>query len=189
MAKHSQPYEDNIKRHVRDFVALDPLITIGNLTKKVSERLNHNFDPRYIAKMRLKVEKQSLVQVDMMQVEDRLKFTRENYRMVRERLMKIIYWEADPENPLARPPANKDVIEAAKNIVMMDLALFQAEMANGLYKKPIEEIAKNIHYEPLPGELRTVIISSWTRGGFLPKSTIEKMVPLLEHATTDGGAA
>lgn len=31
---------------------------------------------------------------------------------------------------------------------MKDLALLQAEAAAGLYRKPIEEIAKAIHYEP-----------------------------------------
>ena len=44
--------------------------------------------------------------------------------------------------------------------------------------------------EPLPGEVRTVIISSWVRGGLLPKSVIEQMVPALPtHAATDGAAA
>jgi hypothetical protein len=39
-------------------------------------------------------------------------------------------------------PANRDVNEAAKNIVMMDLAILQAEAAAGMYKKPIEVLAK-----------------------------------------------
>lgn len=190
MAKHSQPYEDNIKRIIRDIMALDPLITVGKLNEQVSARLNHSFDQRYISKLANKVERQSVAQADHMKVEERLNFTRENYRMVRERLLKIIYWEPAAENPGERRPANKDVIEAAKNIVMMDLALFQAELANGLYKKPITEIAKTFTYEPLPGEVRTVIIASWMRGGLLPQATVEEMVPALPaHAATDGATA
>jgi hypothetical protein len=34
---------------------------------------------------------------------------------------------------------------------MLDLALLKAEIECGLYKKPIEEIAKSFSYEPLPG--------------------------------------
>jgi hypothetical protein len=76
-----------------------------------------------------------------------------------------------------KPPLNKDVIEAAKNVVMMDLALLQAEIANGMYKKPIDAIAKEIKYDPVPDDVRVVIIASWMRGGLLSPATIERMVP------------
>jgi hypothetical protein len=60
-------------------------------------------------------------------------------------------------------------------------------MAAGIYKKPIEAIAKEIHYERLPGEVRTVIISRWMRGGLLPQQVIEQIAPVLPtQATTDG---
>jgi hypothetical protein len=74
-------------------------------------------------------------------------------------LLKIVYWKPeDSESGIARP-ATKDRVEAAKNVVMMDLALLSAEIANALYKKPIAVIAKEIHYEPLPEEMRAVIIA------------------------------
>jgi hypothetical protein len=72
---------------------------------------------------------------------------------------------------------NKDVIEAAKNLVMMDLALLSAEIANGMYTKPPDVLAKEFRYDPLPDEVRTVIITSWKRGGLLPASVVEQMVP------------
>src|SRR5258708_30440016 len=105
-------------------------------------------------------------------------FTRENYRMMREELLKIVYWkDGDPvPKPLAR-----DKVEAAKNVVMLDLALLSAEIANGMYKKPLEALAREIHYEPLPDEIRTVIIASWRRGGLLPPATIEQIVPVKIH--------
>jgi hypothetical protein len=59
---------------------------------------------------------------------------------------------------------------------MLDLALLKAEIECGLYKKPIEEIAKTIHYEPLPGEVRAVVIAAWSRGGLLPREDVEMMV-------------
>ena len=60
---------------------------------------------------------------------------------------------------------------------MMDLALLQAEAAAGLYKKPIEVLTREIHYEPLPPEVRMVIIAAWKRGGMLPMATVEEIVP------------
>lgn len=67
--------------------------------------------------------------------------------------------------------------EAAKNIVMMDLAILSAEAAAGMYKKPVEMLAKQIQYEPLPPEVRMIVIAAWERGGLLPKATVERMVP------------
>jgi hypothetical protein len=75
------------------------------------------------------------------------------------------------------------VIEAAKNIVIMDLALLSAEIANGMYKKPVEVLAREIHYEPLPPEVRTIVIAALTRGGLLPAATVERMVPVEPKAT------
>jgi hypothetical protein len=104
-------------------------------------------------------------------------FTRENYRMMREELLKIVYWTPDDGLPGMPKPLARDRIEAAKNVVMMDLALLNAEIANGMYKKPVELLAKEIRYEPLPPEVRMVIIAAWTRGGLLPKVAIEQMIP------------
>jgi hypothetical protein len=55
-------------------------------------------------------------------------------------LLQILCWK--PEDG-GRPPSNRDVNEAAKNVVMMDLAILQAEAAAGMYKKPVEILAKD----------------------------------------------
>jgi hypothetical protein len=80
-----------------------------------------------------------LQEADRTKLEERIQFTRENYRMARERLLKILYWKSEDGG---KPPANRDVNEAAKNIVMMDLAILQAEAAAGMYKKPVEADAR-----------------------------------------------
>jgi len=85
--------------------------------------------------------------------------------MVREELLKILYWTPENAAPGVPKPLARDRIEAGKNVVMLDLAILSAEIANGVYKKPIEAMAREIHYEPLSGEIRTVIIASWMRGG------------------------
>jgi hypothetical protein len=177
MATYSHGYEENLKRAIRDAIAIDPIAGIHQLTDTLSKRLDHSFDPRYIKRLRDKVVRQNLVDLDRAKIEDRMASSRENYRLVREELMKILYWT--PENAVlgVAKPLAKDRVEAAKSIVMLDLALLSAEIANGLYKKPIEALAKEIHYEPLPDEVRAVIIASWKRGGLLPAATVEQMVP------------
>jgi hypothetical protein len=51
---------------------------------------------------------------------------------------------------------------------MLDLALLKAEIECGMYKKPIEVLAREVHYEPLPLEVCAVVIAEWTRGGIAP---------------------
>ena len=56
---------------------------------------------------------------------------------------------------------------------MLDLAVLNAEAAAGMYKKPIEAMAKEFHYDPLSDEVRMVVIAAWKRGGMLPTAVIE----------------
>jgi hypothetical protein len=88
--------------------------------------LHFKSSSKNIARLAFKVERRALQEADRTKREERVQFTRENYRIMRERLLKIIYWK--PEDS-SKPPASREVNEAAKNIVMMDLAILQAEAA------------------------------------------------------------
>jgi hypothetical protein len=174
------PVEEQIRRIIRDERAKDPLITCLGLEHALEKHFQRGFSYRYVAKLADKVARESLITADRMQIEERMNFTRENYRMMREELLKIVYWTPDTALPGMPNPLAKDRIEAAKNVVMMDLALLAAEIANGMYKKPIEMIAKEFRYDPLPDDVRTVIIASWKRGGMLPAAVVEEMVPAMQ---------
>ncbi len=110
-----------------------------------------------------------------------MNLTRENYRMMREELLKIAYWKpGDNEGASGMAcPRAQGRTEAAKNLVMMGLALLSAEIANRMYKKPMEALAKEIHYGPLSPDVRVAVIAAWTRGGLLPQAAIEQMVPMV----------
>jgi hypothetical protein len=176
------PVEEEIRRIVRDERAKDPLSTVAGLKHALEEHFQRGFSHQYVSKIADKVAREGLIEADRTQIEQRMNFTRENYRMMRDRMMKIIYWKPDELRPGERPPMNKDVIEAAKNVVMMDLALLSAEIANGMYKKPIDALAQEIRYDPVPDDVRLVMIASWKRGGLLPAATIETMVPKSMHS-------
>ena len=102
-----------------------------------------------------------------MRIEDRMKVTPENHRIARDELLKILH-SGEP---------SKDRVEAAKALVMLDLAVFKAEIETGMFKKPVDQLVKEFQYEPLPQEIRAVIVSAWTRGSLLPPAAIEPMVP------------
>jgi hypothetical protein len=166
--------EEQIRRVIRDARAKDPLISVAGLKDICEQHFDRGFSHQYISKLADKVAREALVTADRTKIEERLSFTRDNYRMMREELLKIVYWSEGGALPM---PRAQDRIEAAKSVVMMDLALLTAEIANGMYKKSIDAIAKEIRYDPLPDEIRVAIVASWKRGGLLPAETVEKMVP------------
>lgn len=172
-----QPFEEKIRHSIRDELAKKPTITMIGLKEQLEKQFGRDFHHTYVRKLTGKVRNEISHEIDTAKIEPRLASLRENYRVMREELLKIVYWTpADHKEGMPKPLA-RDRVEAAKSVVAMDLAILQAEAAAGLYKRPIEEMAKAIHYEPLPGEVRVAVIAAWQRGGLLPLATIEKMVP------------
>src|SRR5580693_6360246 len=139
--------EAELRREIRDARAIDPLISVSAFEQRLEKKFNRGFSYRYIAKLADKIARQALIEADRTQIEERLAFTRENYRVVRERLMKIVCWKDGDDG---KRPWPSEVTEAGKAVVAMDLAILKAEIENGLYKRPIEELVKEFRYEPLP---------------------------------------
>jgi hypothetical protein len=178
------PVEQEIRRAIRDERARDPIIPVTKLQEKLERHFNRTFARDYLSKMNEKVARETLVEIDRAKIEERIAFTRENYRMMRDELMKIVYWKPE-DNQVGLPkPLARDRVEAAKAVAMLDLALLKAEIECGIYKKPIEAIAKEFHYDPLPADVRIVVVERWRSFGLLPTAAIEKMVPLKEYANT-----
>ncbi len=137
--RYLPPFEEKIRHQIRDEMAKKPLITVMAIKERMEKVFGRGFDYTYIRKLTGKVRNEISYEIDHAKIEPRLAELRENYRMMRERLYKIVYWK--PEDG-GKPPINRDVNEAAKNIVMMDLAILQAEAAAGMYKKPVEGTRK-----------------------------------------------
>jgi hypothetical protein len=169
--------EEQIRRVIRDERAKDPLITVLGLEHALEKHFNRGFSHQYVSKIADKVAREGLMEADRTQIERRMQFTRENYRMMRERLLKVVYWTKETGEPGMKAPLPMDITEAAKTVVMLDLALLKAKIDTGMYKKPIEKLAADIRYEPLPPEIRAVILKRWLNFRFLPPATVEKMVP------------
>jgi len=82
--------DHKIRREIRDARAKDPLISVVDLQEQLEKQFNRTFSRKYIAKLAFKVERQALQEADRTKIEERIQFTRENYRMARERLLKIL---------------------------------------------------------------------------------------------------
>lgn len=182
------PVEEQIRRIIRDTRAKDPLITVSGLKAALEKHFGRGFSHQYVSKIADKVAREGLIEIDRAKIEERLASTRETFRISRERLIKIIYWSPQTAEPGIKAPLPMDQIEAAKSLAMLDLALLKAEIDCGMYKKPVEAIAKEFQYEPVPGEVRAVIIAAWQRGGLLPRATVEQMVPVAAPVAHGQGA-
>jgi hypothetical protein len=49
--------------------------------------------------------------------------------------------------------------------------------SRAIVSKLRKDIAKDFRYDPLPIEVRAVIVAARTRAGMLPKAAVDEMVP------------
>jgi hypothetical protein len=71
--------------------------------------------------------------------------------------MEIMYWDKDA-HPGERPPQKRGIVEAAKNVAMLDLVLLKAEIETGMHKKRVEGLARNLSHELLSPKIRTIVL-------------------------------
>src|SRR3954467_11761879 len=112
-------------------MAKRPTMTMVALKEELEKKFGRDFHHTYSRKLVGKVRNEITYEIDSAKIEQRLAFPRENYRVMREKLLEIVNWTAASAMP--RPIA-RDRVVAAKAVVMMDLAVLNAEMAAGLYK-------------------------------------------------------
>lgn len=170
-------FEEKIRRAIRDAYALDPLMSVYSLQETLEIRFKRKFAREYLAKQIKKLSGQMRRDLDTVKVSDRLKGTRDTYRLVRERLLKVVYWKPSDSANGIKAPFHSEIIDACAKLVLLDLALVEAEVKNGIYQRPIDAVAKEIRYEPLPADIRKVVIASWKRNGLLTDDVLEMMVP------------
>jgi hypothetical protein len=174
------PFEEKIRHSIRDELAKKPTITMAGLKEQLEKEYGRDFHFTYLRRLVGKVRNEIVHDVDRATIEPRLAELRENYRVMREELLKIVYWNPETATSGLPKPLARDRVEAAKSVVMLDLAVLNAEAAAGMFKKPVDQLVKEFQYEPLPQEVRAVIVAAWTRGGLLPPAAITAMVPVAE---------
>jgi hypothetical protein len=146
--QNPQAFEDKIKRAIRDAFAYDPLLTQSALIEYLNKKFNHSFDFRYIRRLTDKVMGQAKNEIDRATIEPRLTALRETYRVSREALLRILE-RAQHESGKSKP-WDSSVIMAARSLVELDIAVLNAEVANGLYKN-LDEAAAKLDYSAYNG--------------------------------------
>ena len=48
MVRYANSFEDRLRRKIRDTIAIDPIASIARITERLTKRLSHSFDRRYI---------------------------------------------------------------------------------------------------------------------------------------------
>jgi hypothetical protein len=96
----SAEQEQKLKLAVRDLVARNPLTSTHQLCRDLKERgfqtVNGNpLDWYYVDKIVRKLNREKALAVDQQKVNERLAVTKERYRVITDRLWKIIDWKID----------------------------------------------------------------------------------------------
>jgi hypothetical protein len=68
--------EQSIRRVIRDERAKDPIISVVELQEKLERQFNRTFKHYYIKRLADKVSRQTLLELDRTQIEQRMAFTR-----------------------------------------------------------------------------------------------------------------
>jgi len=195
MPKYIPEYEEEIKIAIRDFIILDPSVSIPRLGKYLKEKKGfetykgNELDEKYLTKLLKKVRKEQIDRVDKTKLIGRVSELKERYRLTYEKLIKIAFYTKEMMEAGMFPPSYKDQIDALKTINKMDLEIFQAEMDAGIFER---------HLGILEGELkvseekRVLIMAAFKNFNFFTKQndggeteTKREIPAITDRATTD----
>jgi hypothetical protein len=92
--------EERLKLAVRDAIAANPVISVHALQAELKTRgfqtpQGNTLDWYYVAKLVRKLNREKALAVDQQKISDRLAITKERYRVMVERLWKIIDWRLE----------------------------------------------------------------------------------------------
>jgi hypothetical protein len=169
--------EDRIKRAIRDAIVIDPLISVSKLQNALSDKgfhsaLNTPLHWHYVAKLREKIHRQSIENVDKQKVSHRVAEMKERYRLVFERLIRIAFYSDDFKKEGIPPPSYRDQISALREISRLDISIFGAELDAGLFERHIGTLEVEQRNRPLPPEMKVVMLKAFVNWGIVPKEVL-----------------
>jgi len=166
--------EEKIKRTIRDAIVIDPLISVAKLQDALYDKgyrtaNSKPLDWDYVAKMRHKVHRQSIENVDRQEVSTRITEMKERYRLIYEQLIRIAYYSDDLKKEGIPPPSVRDRVSALREIIKLDVALFGAEMDAGIFNRHLGTLEIDKRNKPLTAEARELIRQAMINWGMIPK--------------------
>ncbi len=184
--------ESEIKREIRMAIAQDPLISVRRLQKRLMERgivtaRGGKLDDMYLLKLVKRINAEQAKDVDEAKIADRMAKTQQRFDLVLQRLFKIAFWEWDFLKDGIPMPSPGEQIYALATIGKMDIALLQAEMDAGIYKRKLGVLEVERRNSPLSPERKRAIITAMTGWGIIPKEETKELNNALPAPTTEPG--
>lgn len=175
--KKSPLQEEKIKRAIRDILVVDPLISIAKLQDTLFEKGYRSangtiLDWRYIQKLKQKVHRATIEQTDRTKVSERMTEMKERYRLMLERLMRIVYYNDEMKKEGFNPPSIREQINAINSIIRLDVTLFNSELDAGLFERHLGTLEVEQRNRPLPPELKAVMLKAFVNWGIVPKEIL-----------------
>ena len=175
--KKSPLQEEKIKRAIRDILVVDPLISITKLQDALFEKGYKSanakvLDWRYIQKLKSKVHRGTVEQTDRTKVSERVAEMKERYRLMVERLMRIIYYNDEMKKEGFSPPSIREQINAINALVRLDVMIFNSELDAGLFERHLGTLEIEQRNRPIPPELKAVMLKAFVNWGIVPKEIL-----------------
>ncbi len=191
MPKIDTTKEAEVKREIRVALAINPMISSRRLQQELAKKGITSaggglLDHEYILKLIRKINGEARQDIQNSEIEGRMVETRERFKASFERLFKIAFWQWDYMNEGIFMPETKDVIKALEVIMKMDIALIEAEMDAGIYKRNLGTLEIEKRNTPLTEDRKHAIMMAMKNWGLLPETTIQNAT---EQPTTEPAAA
>jgi hypothetical protein len=175
--KKSPIQEEKIKRAIRDILVVDPLISIAKLQDALYEKGYRSanatvLDWRYVQKLKHKVHRNTVEQVDRAIVSERLAEMKEKNRLMLERLMRIVYYSDEMKKEGFTPPTIREQINAINSIVRLDVMVFNSELDAGLFERHLGTLDVEIRNKPLSPEMKASMLKAFANWGIVPKEVL-----------------
>jgi len=163
-----------MKLAIRDSIAIDPLISVSRLqdvlfNKGFKSANNQVLTWHYIAKLVRKINREASERADRQKVTERLSQSKERYRLVFDRLMRIAFYTEDLKKEGMPPPSYRDQISALNSIVRLDIAILNAEMDAGIFERHIGTLEVDKRNKPIPKEVKERIRQAMINWGMMPE--------------------
>jgi len=177
--------EHQLKLSIRNILARDPLTSVQKLQRDLQQKgfktaAGNPLDWHYVSKLVRKLAREAAFAVDEQKIGERLAITKESYRLMVERLWRIIdyKWEYLEQFGLY-PPKTDEIIKAINTLMKLDLAILKAEMDAGIFERKIGTVDVNMYRAaPIDPEQADAIIAAFKNWGIDLSTPLQRSQPV-----------
>lgn len=171
MRKRSE-VEEHIKQVIRDAIAVNPIASVRKVQSALFDAGLRTYQDKpldwyYVAKLVRKIHNENIATLNFANKTKRLVTLREKYRVVSEKLLKVIMYDfKNPASDIPKPSYQEQI--AIINMLMRwELAIFYAEVESGVFNKRPEAGPNDPRNKPLDPETRARIVNAMEKWGMI----------------------